>query len=432
MKKKSSMGKETTLCNPVLRNVLLAAIFAFSLCGSAELCPSAAAQDPDWDSETGGGSAGEKTPAKKTGEQKSEDTDSKTTDSKSDKKSSKKEKKSKIGKSSSGKKAKKEKKETPARDRRSHNQKKGFHGESAREEYEFNGKTQKVADYVKNMMVKVPPGEFLMGSPADEQGRGKDERQHKVKISEEFYIGKYEVTQDFYLAVMGRRNFSPLHYGKNRPMENVTWTQAVVFCRELNALEIAPEGYYFCLPTEAQWEYAARGGDKGSDTMYAGGKNIDDVAVYADNGKDYTRADDKVGQMKPNALKIFDMSGSVAEWCLDWYAPYPRTKEVLADPRGPRREKYSTFTTKVLKGGNWSSPAADCRIAARVGRPMGSGLKCGIRLVLVRIPGSKSAAPAPKGGEEGAEEKEDSSGEASEEAPKAKSAPPKAKAGKKK
>ncbi|MBO4304089.1 MAG: formylglycine-generating enzyme family protein [Lentisphaeria bacterium] len=417
MKKKSSVGKETTLCNPVLKKVLLAAVSAVFLWGSAGSCPSAAAQDPDWDSETGDGTQGEKkTSAKKTGDQKSEDTDSKTTDSKGDKKASRKDRKTKIGKSSGSKKAKKEKKEAPARDRRSHNQKKGFHGDGTREEYEFNGKPQKVADYVKNMMVKVPPGEFLMGSPSDEPGRGKDERQHKVKISEEFYIGKYEVTQDFYLAVMGRRNFNPLHYGKNRPMENVSWAQAVAFCRELNALEIAPEGYYFCLPTEAQWEYAARGGDKGSDTMYPGGKNIDDVAVYSENGKDYTRADDKVGQMKPNALKIFDMSGSVAEWCLDWYAPYPRTKEVLVDPRGPRREKYAAVTMKVLKGGNWSSSAADCRIAARIGRSMGTGLKCGIRLVLVKIPGSKSAAPAPKGGEAGAEEKE----EASEEAPKAK------------
>ncbi|MBR2364912.1 MAG: formylglycine-generating enzyme family protein [Lentisphaeria bacterium] len=385
------MKKDLFLNHKMFSGILLAAVFAFSL-----FPPSVTGQEENWDDGTEEAvPAGKETNNEDAGNgEKTDKKADKKSDKKSDKgskktKKEKKEKKTSIGKS--GGKKKKDKKDKKsgntekshriARDRR--------HGAAGRrDEYEFAGKQQKVADYVNTMMVKVPAGEFLMGSADDEKERYTDERQHKVKITQDFYIGKYEVTQDFYLAVMGRRAYNPVHRGKDRPMENVTWFQAIEFCREMNKLDIAPEGYFFFLPTEAQWEYAARGGDKGKKSIYAGGDKIDDVAVYEENGSRFTSREDSVGQKKANSLSLFDMSGGVAEWCYDWYAPYPPDKEegIHVDPRGPKQKKYSRYTLKVTRGGHWGSPAADCRVAARGKNTAGSGFRCGFRLVLIQPP----------------------------------------------
>lgn len=266
-------------------------------------------------------------------------------------------------------------------------------GDIAQREYSFKGKIYKVKDYVKDMMVKVPAGEFLMGSPANEEGRSASERQHKVKISKEFYIGKYEVTQDFYYSVMGRRGVSCVYRGESRPVENISWRQALEFCKTLNRAKIAPAGYYFFLPTEAEWEYAARGGAKQEKFLYAGGNNIEDVAIYSDNGKNFTKSNNEVGGKKPNSLGLYDMSGSVAEWCWDWYAPYPRTKAPLVDPRGPKQKRFGSYNKRVVRGGYWCSFAENCRVAARGAMSPGFGIHCGMRLVLIK-PSAKKKAPA--------------------------------------
>lgn len=380
------MKRVKNILSIVLSLLFLAYLLPFSL------TPSVSAQEADWDSESEeSGESEEKAPAKK--EKKEEKKEEKKSDKKEkkDKKSDKKEKKTKLDgkKAKKSDKGKKEKKKRKSRIRRQ--------GIGTSDEYMFKGKTYKVADYVKDMMVKVPAGEFVMGSPVGEKGRNRDERQHKVKISQDFYIGKYEVTQDFYLSVMGRRFYTPVYRGESRPMENITWRQALGMCRMLNKLNIAPEGYFFFLPTEAQWEYAARGGAKGEKTIYAGSNKLDDVAIYAANGGDFTSDSDEVGTKKPNSLGIYDMSGSVAEWCFDWYAPYPNRKDPLVDPWGPRQRKYAPFTRKILRGGHWNSTASDCRVASRVAYPSGAGLRCGIRLVLIKPPAKKAqkTPPAP-------------------------------------
>ncbi|MBO5761396.1 MAG: SUMF1/EgtB/PvdO family nonheme iron enzyme [Lentisphaeria bacterium] len=342
-------------------------------------------QEDDWDEGTE--EKEEKKTAEKEKEEKKEDKKEKR---KGKEKIGKKEKKTKLDAKGGTKKDKKDK--NKSKKKRSNKDWRPVAGK--KDEYEFKGKTLKIADFVKDMMVKVPAGEFLMGSPADEKGRKKDERQHKVKISQDFYISKYEVTQDLFLAVMGRRAYLPMHRGKSRPMENITWDQALAFCRELNKLDIAPEGYFFFLPTEAQWEYAAKGGAKGGNTLYAGSNNIGDVAIYSGNGENYVSDSNEVGGKKPNSLGLFDMSGSVAEWCFDWYAPYRSGKTPLSDPWGPRQNKRIPYTRKVLRGGHWNTPAADCRVAARTAAPKGVGMKCGIRVVLVKPPAKKAPAPA--------------------------------------
>lgn len=378
MKYKNKISSSDRFFSLLLSAILFIAGGAFSLTG----------QEDSWDEGT------EEKEEKDTGKKEKEEkkAEKKEKKEKNKDKKAKKERKTKLDAKSGTKKEKKEKK---GKKKRSNSNKNWRPVAGKKDEYTFHGKTLQIADFVKDMMVKVPAGEFLMGSPATEKGRGKDERQHKVKITRDFYISKYEVTQDFYLAVMGRRAYTPAHKGKDRPMENITWSQALTFCRELNKLEIAPEGYFFFLPTEAQWEYAARGGAKGTNTLYAGSNKIDEVAIYSGNGADYTRDTDKVGEKKANSLGIFDMSGSVAEWCFDWYAPYRASKNPLTDPWGPRQNKLAPYTTKVLRGGNWHSPAEDCRVAARTPAPRGVGLRCGIRLVLIQPPGKKAAAPAP-------------------------------------
>ena len=305
-------------------------------------------------------------------------------DKKDGEKKDKKDKKDKKSKKDK-KKDKKDKKDKKEKKDKKDKKKSSDKGKKGAGEYTFKEKEYKVADYVKDMMVKVAPGEFIMGSPASEKGRARDERQVKVKITKEFYIGKYEVTQDFYNAVMKKKAVLSAHRGKNRPVDNLTWKDAVEFCRTLNAMKIAPEGFFFFLPTEAQWEYAARGGaaNAGKYTLYSGGNEVEKVAVCGEDSKEFTSESDEVGEKAPNALGLFDMSGSVAEWCYDWYAPYPRSKTPLTDPWGPGQKKYSPYTLKVVRGGSWGSSPAACRNAARLGQSRVSNVRTGVRLVLV-------------------------------------------------
>ncbi len=199
-------------------------------------------------------------------------------------------------------------------------------------------------------MVYVTGGSFLMGSPENEPDRSSDEGpQHRVTV-QSFYIGKYEVTQAQWRAVMGS-NPSYLK-GDNLPVENVSWNDAKEFCRKLSQMT----GKEYRLPTEAEWEYACRAKTTGA---YAG--DLDAMAWYSKNSDPKTHP---VGQRQPNAFGIYDMHGNVWEWCSDWYSSsyYAECERqgTVTDPQGP-----STGSYRVSRGGGWYSYAVRCRSAIR-------------------------------------------------------------------
>ncbi len=242
-------------------------------------------------------------------------------------------------------------------------------------------------------MVWCPPGTFMMGSPKNELGRYDDETQHSVTISSAFWIGKYEVTQSQYKAVM---DFNPCEFiGANLPVEKVSWNEAMEFCSRLTDIEREagrlPEGYEYTLPTEAQWEYACRAG---TTTALNSGKDLsntkecpemDEVGWYWYNGgrEDYYNdsiCTHPVGQKKPNAWGIYDMHGNVQEWCKDWYEDdYPSSS--VTDPTGP-----GSGSTRVLRGGCWGSDAVCCRSAYRSSYfPSDRNNSMGFRVALSRV-----------------------------------------------
>lgn len=200
-------------------------------------------------------------------------------------------------------------------------------------------------------MIKVEAGSFIMGCTS-EQGSDCDEDEksyHRVTISQDYYIGKYEVTQALYEAVMGSNPSRWKVY--NRPVDKVSWDDAQEFCAELSRIT----GRKFTLPTEAEWEYAARGGKKTANTKYSGSSSAADVAWYASNSGSQTHS---VGQLRPNELGIYDMSGNVWEWCLDWYGNYSGASQI--NPMGP-----DSGSDRVLRGGSWINGVGGCRITSR-------------------------------------------------------------------
>lgn len=189
---------------------------------------------------------------------------------------------------------------------------------------------------------------------------------HAVTLST-FYISKYEVTQALYKMVMGAdRNPSSVK-GDNLPVDNLTWEEAQAFVARLNEIT----GGKYRLPTEAEWEYAARGGKERFGHLFAGGENGDKVAWYADNAKGVLQA---VGQKRPNELDLYDMSGNVAEWVFDWYGPYRTNAQ--ANPKGESKGEHH-----VLRGGSCGDGLADCRVSFRSHLPRESVRGCGLRLV---------------------------------------------------
>lgn len=203
-------------------------------------------------------------------------------------------------------------------------------------------------------MVKVEPGTFMMGAiDGDLEVTGSERPAHQVTLTKTFYMAQTEVTQALWQAVMGT-NPSYFSEGSNLPVEQVSYNEAVEFCSRLSELT----GQTFTLPTEAQWEYAARGGQKApaTPTVYAGSSDLDVVGWYTDNCDGTTHP---VGSKSPNELGLYDMSGSVREWCLDWYGDYSATAQT--DPQGP-----STGTNRVVRGGGWASWARECRIPFRM------------------------------------------------------------------
>ena len=211
-------------------------------------------------------------------------------------------------------------------------------------------------------MIGVKKGTFMMGSPANEVGRESDETQHKVTLTKGFWLGECEVTQEQYEAVMGT---NPSHFkGGNLPVEQVSYEDALAFCRRLTEKERAAgrlsNQYEYTLPTEAQWEYACRAGtttalNNGTDN------NFDEVAWYGSNGSGGNAGGvtHPVRDKKPNAWGFYDMHGNVWEWCLDWYGAYPTTAET--DPTGA-----STGSGRVIRGGSWWNVPSCCRSADRL------------------------------------------------------------------
>jgi formylglycine-generating enzyme required for sulfatase activity len=213
----------------------------------------------------------------------------------------------------------------------------------------------------------IPSGRFTMGSPSGEEGRSSDESQVEVTLSQPFWLAKTEVTQAQWEAVMGSNPSS--FKGPNLPVESVSWGDVQSYIAKLNKNSIAPKGWKFALPTEAQWEYACRAGEKGP---YSGG-SLDEVGWYDLNSDSKTH---EAANKKPNAFGLYDMHGNVYEWCSDWYQG---TLRGSMDPVGP----YMGFD-RLLRGGAWGFDASYCRAADRCRYYPGlRSYYMGLRLALV-------------------------------------------------
>jgi len=197
---------------------------------------------------------------------------------------------------------------------------------------------------VKLEMVLVPAGKFKMGSPASEKERSDNETQHEVTLTTPFYMGKYEVTQEQWEAVMG--NNPSFTKGVKFPVTNVSWEDCQKFIKKLNGKTSG--GYR--LPTEAEWEYACRAG---TPTAYSYGGNLtkSDANIDGDSIK-------AVGSYKPNAFGLYDMHGNLFEWCEDWYGDYPAG--AATDPKGP-----VTGKGRVMRGGSFISDVSLARSSNR-------------------------------------------------------------------
>ncbi len=198
----------------------------------------------------------------------------------------------------------------------------------------------------------IPPGTFMMGSPSSEPKRDSDETQHRVTLTKGFYMQTTEITQGQWKAVMGG---NPSHFkscGDHCPVESVFWNDCQEFIRKLN--QLAGTNRYR-LPTEAEWEYAARAGSSARWSFGDNEAQLKEYAWYSENSGGKTQS---VARKKPNAWGLYDMHGNVWEWCQDWYGKYPSGS--VTDPTGPSSGSY-----RVLRGGSWDSSAGYCRSAYR-------------------------------------------------------------------
>lgn len=199
-------------------------------------------------------------------------------------------------------------------------------------------------------MIFVEGGSFVMGCTSCESGDCENDEKPAFAVTlSSYYIGECEVTQDLWKAVTGN---NPSKYKSSlRPVENVTWFECQKFVEKLSKLT----GRTFSIPTEAQWEYAARGGKKSQHYRYSGSNNIDDVAWYEGNSLKQSHV---IGQKMPNELGLYDMSGNVQEWCADYYDTY--TISPKTNPTGPE-----TGYHRVYRGGAWYFNAWNCRPESR-------------------------------------------------------------------
>jgi formylglycine-generating enzyme required for sulfatase activity len=201
-------------------------------------------------------------------------------------------------------------------------------------------------------MVLIPAGKFKMGSPAAEPGQQSNEIQHEVALTNPFYLGKYEVSQDQWESVMGNNPSSKMK-GAKFPVTDVSWNDCQEFIKKLNT---KTNGNYR-LPTEAEWEYACRAGTTTAysigDKLTESDANILDVtSIKGGTGIK------KVGIYKPNGFGLYDMHGNVWEWCADWYGDYPAGPAI--DPKGP-----VTGGVRVLRGGSFNFNVSTSRSSCR-------------------------------------------------------------------
>jgi formylglycine-generating enzyme required for sulfatase activity len=213
-----------------------------------------------------------------------------------------------------------------------------------------SGYTIDLGSGIQLEMVWIPNGSFIMGSPSGESGRDDDEGPQTNVRLEGFWMGRYEVTQAQYQAIMGTNpsDFS----GANNPVERVSWNRAMEFSRKLS--ERTGENY--TLPTEAQWEYACRAG---TTSAYYFGNDSGQLENYAWFDSKYGGTTHPVGQKQPNGWGLYDMHGNVWEWCLSLYRPYP-----YSETDGRNSESY-TSSARVLRGGSRGSNPENCRSAGR-------------------------------------------------------------------
>jgi uncharacterized protein (TIGR02996 family) len=220
-------------------------------------------------------------------------------------------------------------------------------------------RTVTLAEGVEMVFHFIPPGSFLMGSPPDEVARQADETQHRVTLTQGFWLGIHAVTQAQWQAVMGS---NPSHFqGENLPVEQVSWNDCREFCAKLSERD----GRQYRLPTEAEWEYACRAG---TTTPFWFGATITSEQVnyngnypYGGGTKDlYRETPTPVGSFPANAWGLTDMHGNVWEWCQDRYGKNYYRKSPEGDPPGPSRGSY-----RVHRGGGWNYFGRDCRSAYR-------------------------------------------------------------------
>jgi len=235
-----------------------------------------------------------------------------------------------------------------------------------------------ISGEVTMRLVLVPAGKFLMGSPESEKGRSANEGpQHEVTLSKPFFMGVTEVTQEQYESVMGK---NPSHFkGKSRPVEQVSWNDAVEFCKKVSA----KTGRAMRLPAEAQWEYACRAGTA---TPFHTGQTITSELANYDGTQPYgkgwagrfLRRTLPVGSFGPNAFGLYDMHGNVWEWCVDRYANKYGAAAGKANPQGHASGKH-----RVLRGGSWYDGPRNCRSASRYWlAPEGTLSDFGFRVVV--------------------------------------------------
>lgn len=210
-------------------------------------------------------------------------------------------------------------------------------------------------DKIASQMVEVEGGIFQMGATREQGNEACDDEKpvHSVKV-DTFRISKYTVTQGEWMVLMGH---NPSHFrgDSSLPVENVSWEDAEFFIAHLNSMTSG--GYR--LPTEAEWEYAARGGRLTRGFRYSGSNNPGEVAWTSRNSEGRTHP---VGKLKPNELGLYDMSGNVCEWCMDWHGEYGSSP--LINPRGP-----SSGESRVLRGGVWYFSPGSARVSYRSGGP---------------------------------------------------------------
>lgn len=210
-------------------------------------------------------------------------------------------------------------------------------------------------------MKLVEGGTFRMGATSEQgsEANNDEEPVHTVTLSN-YYMGETEVTQALWQAVMGS---NPSYFkGDNLPVENVSWNDCQEFIRKLKQ----KTRKNFRLPTEAEWEYAARGGKKCRGYKYSGSNTIGSVAWYTDNSGSKTHT---VKAKSPNELGLYDMSGNVYEWCSDWYGSNYYGRSLSMNPHGksPSMNPQGSFSGshRVLRGGNWNLDAVSCRVSYR-------------------------------------------------------------------